>query len=79
MDDMEEIEVLVNGREERWPKREYLDYKAWQYGFEDYDDFEKLLMDFVNDGFEKVEEDVSEHTRSRPFSIHLNSFPYSFP
>jgi SpoVK/Ycf46/Vps4 family AAA+-type ATPase len=30
--------------------------------FEDYDDFEKLLMDFVNDGFEKVEEDVSEET-----------------
>ena len=30
--------------------------------FEDYDEFEKLLMDFVNDGFEKVEEDVSEET-----------------
>ena len=38
MDDMEEIVVLVNGREEKWPKQEYLDYKAWQYGFEDYDD-----------------------------------------
>ena len=38
MDDMEEIVVLVNGREEKWPKQEYLDYKAWQYGFEDYED-----------------------------------------
>ena len=38
MDDMEEIEVLVNGSEEIWPKREHLDYKAWQYGFEDYED-----------------------------------------
>ena len=31
--------------------------------FEDYDEFEKLLMDFVNDGFEKVEEEVSEETK----------------
>ena len=35
------IEVWVNGRLVHWPKREYLDYVAWQHGFEDYDDLLK--------------------------------------
>ncbi len=35
------IKVWVNGRLVNWPKREYLDYVAWQYGFEDYDDLLK--------------------------------------
>ena len=34
----EMINVVVNGKSETWPKREYLDYKASQYGFEDYED-----------------------------------------
>lgn len=38
MENSEEIDVLVNERKSRWPKREYLDYISWQYGFEDYDD-----------------------------------------
>lgn len=39
MDEM--IEVWVNGRLVKWPKKEYLDYVAWQQGFEDYDDLLK--------------------------------------
>ena len=33
-----EVEVIVNGKLQTWPKREYLDYKARLYGFDDYDD-----------------------------------------
>lgn len=35
---MEEIVVCVNGEKRKWPKAEYLDYKAMQYGFDDYED-----------------------------------------
>lgn len=37
----EYITVSVNGKKEQWPKDEYLDYKAAQYGFDDYDDMLK--------------------------------------
>ena len=30
--------VVVNGKEQNWPLQEYLDYKAWTYGFESYKD-----------------------------------------
>lgn len=35
------IDVFVNGRLRRWPLIEYLDYKASQYGFDDYDDMRR--------------------------------------
>ena len=38
MKDNELIKVFVNGEEKLWPKAEYLDYKAIQFGFEDYED-----------------------------------------
>jgi hypothetical protein len=38
MKDNELIKVFVNGEEALWPKAEYLDYKAIQLGFEDYED-----------------------------------------
>ena len=41
--DEELIELWVNGRLVNWPKKEYLDYVAWQQGFEDYDDYKHVI------------------------------------
>ena len=37
----EHITVFVNDEKKQWSKDEYLDYKAMQYGFDDYDDMLK--------------------------------------
>ena len=58
MDEM--IEVWVNGRLVNWPKKEYLDYVAWQQGFEDYDD---MLME------------VMLQEKETPLSDDMNSVP----